>query len=274
MSLAAITSLRRNLSEWAERPAHQQFLQRDQEATLRSSIGVAGSETRMHVAAWMLGTWHLGRGFVRVLDGDGRGFDEAREGQTLRRCSLLLRERQRPAGRRTAGTRLPFSPIQGAVTALLGLALHDPDAEPLYELLRREPDAAFDEEAPLPLFVRELLKLHAGERPVVTHKLGPWHEVLMHWNDDPRVLALRLANLLDLHLQQVRDKKAPFDDPPCQLYPLEVFAIRHVRDWLDLETPKVDHPLMFTNLATMTPDPAWPKNELGERLVALLRRSR
>jgi len=272
MSLAAITSLRRNLSEWAERPANRKFLQREQEALLTSAIGVSGRETQVHVAAWMLGTWHLGHGFVRVLDGDGRGFDEAREGQALRRCSLLLREQQRPGGRRGGGTRLPFSPMQGAITALLGLALHDPDAEPLYELLRREPDAAFDEETPLPLFVRELLKLHAGERAVVTPRLGPWQDVLMHWNDDPRVLAQRLAGLLDLHLQQVRDKKAPFDDPACQLYPLEVFAVRHVRDWLELETPKVEHPLMFTNLATMQPDPAWPTNEFAARLLGLLRR--
>ena len=272
MSLAAITSLCRNLSEWAERPANQKFLHRDQEAVLKSSIGVAGRETQTHVAAWMLGTWHLGRGFVRVLDGDGRGFDEAREGQALRRCSLLLRERHQQSGRRGGSARLAFSQMQGSLTALLGLALHDPSAEPLYELLRRQPDAAFDDDAHLPLFVRELLTLRAGERPVVTQRLGPWHDVLLHWHGDARMVAQRLAALLDLHLQQAREKGSAFDDPPCQLYPLEVLAIRHVRDWLDLPTPKVEHPLMFTNLVTMTPDPTWPAHELAQRLEQLLRR--
>jgi hypothetical protein len=271
MSLATITSLRRNLSEWAERPANQKFLHRDQEDLLVRSLGQPGRDTQVQVAAWMLGTWHLGHGFVRVFDGDGRGFDEARQGQALRRCSLLLRARHQQTKHRGTA-RLPFSQLQASLTVLLGLALHDPGAEPLYELVRRQPDAAFDDEAHLPLFVRELLTLRAGERPVVTLRLGPWHDVLVHWNGDPRLFAQKVAHVLDLHLQQVRGKGAPFDDPACQLFPLEALAIRHVRDWLDLPTPKFDHPLMFTNLVTMTPDPTWPDHELVQLLEALLRR--
>ena len=272
MSLAAITSLRRNLAEWAERPANQRFLQRDQEVVLQGAIGQPGRETQTHVAAWMLGTWHLGRGFLRVLDGDGRGFDEARQGQTLRRCSLLLRERHQQPARRGSASRLPFSQLQGSLTALLGLALHDPGAEPLYELLRRQPDGAFDDAAELPLFVRELLTLRAGERPVVTHRLGPWHDVFAHWDGEPRLFAQRIAALLDMHLQQVRAKGSPFDDPPCQLYPVEALAIRAVRDWLELPTPKIEHPLMFTNLVTMVPDPVWPSHDLAQQLERQLRR--
>lgn len=270
MSLTAITSLRRTLSEWAGREANQRFLQRDQEALLRASLGDPRRRPQLHVAAWMLGTWHLGSGFAEVLDGNGRGFDTARKGQALRRCSLLLRWHHQQPLRRTSA-RLPFSQVHGTLTALLGLALHDPGAEDLYDLLRRQPDQAFGEEDHLPLFVRELLTLRAGERPRLTPRLGPYHEVLMHWTGDQRVLAQQLALLLDLHLQLARGNAVPFDDPPCRLYPVEVLAVRSVRDLLGLPTPKVDHALMFTNLVTMPPAGPWPTDELVERLERELR---
>ncbi|HEX5052729.1 MAG TPA: hypothetical protein VFZ65_13215 [Planctomycetota bacterium] len=271
MSLAAVTSLRRNLTEWAERDANQKFLRRDQEAQLRASLEGSRPPTQVHVAAWMLGTWHLGHGFCQVLAGNGRGFDEARQGQALRRCSLLLRERHRQHVRHTRARALPFSLMHGSLTALLGLALQDPGAEDLYELLRALPDSNFGERDQLPLFVRELLTVRAGQRPTVTQRLGPYEAVFLHWTGDAHQLAQRLADLLDLHLQQARGAGSTFDDPPCQLYPVEVLAVRQVREWLGLSTPKVDHALMFTNLVTMVPDAPWPAHELVQRLERRLR---
>lgn len=274
MSLQAITTLRRQLHEWAERGGNRKFLQHDQEAQLEASIGVPQRRTQTHVAAWMLGTWHLGHGMLRVLDGDGEGFDEARLGQGLRRTSLLLRashQDQRPSVRGRSGA-LPFSRLHGAWTALLGLALHDPGADPLYELLRDEPEASFPEGEPLPLFTRALLILHAGGKPTLTPRLGPYQEALMHWHGDGRVFAQHLATLLDLHLEGTRPAGAPFDDPGCKLYPVEVLAVRSVREWLSLPMPKVDHPLMHGNLVQMAPSGAWPKHELLQRLERELRR--
>ena len=271
MSAAAIPTLRRQLHEWAQRDANHRFLQRDQEAALRASFTDPRQRPRQHVAAWMLGTWHLGHGMHRVLDGDGEGFDEARIGQALRRCGLLLRQRlQQPVQRRGA-VELAFSRLHGAWTALLGLALQDPRADSLYELLRGEPESAFGEHEPLPLFVRELLALHAGERPALTPRLGPYHEVLMLWNGDPRVLGQRLQALLDLHLEQTHGAGAWFDDPALRLYPVEVLAVRAVREQLGLPMPKVDHPLLFTNLATMALPRGWPQHELVARLERELR---
>lgn len=273
MSLAVITTLRRQLHEWAERAANQKFLQTDQETQLRESLPDPRRRPQVHVAAWMLGTWHLGRGLHRVLEGEALGFDEARIGQALRRCSLLLRERhQGPMQRRSGAKSLPFSRLHGTWTALLGLALHDPGADPLYELLREEPESTFAEGEHLPLFTRELLALHAGQRPNLTPRLGPYQEALMHWHGEPRLFAQRLADLLDLHLEQTRGAGAAFDDPPCKLYPVEVLAVRAVRDWLGLPMPKVDHPLLFTNLGTMTPTRPWPQHELVQRLERELQR--
>jgi hypothetical protein len=272
MSHAAIASLRRQLQEWVSRAANEKFFGRDQEAQLREALPDPRRRPQAFVAAWMLGTWQLGRGLHRVLEGDVDGFDEARVGQSLRRCSLLWRERQQgPSLRRTGPQRLPFSRSHGAWTALLGLALRDPRADALYELLRGEPESSFGDDEHLPLFVRELLTLHAGERPTLTPRLGPYHELLMHWQGDGRVFAQRLADVLDLHLDGARAGGA-FDDPPCKLYPLEALAVRAVREWLGLPMPKVDHPLLFTNLGTMAPASPWPQHELVQRLERELQR--
>lgn len=268
-----ILSLRRQLQEWSARPANKKMLAQDQEAQMRESLGDPKRRPQVYLAAWMLGTWKLGVGLGRVLEGDGDGFDEARVGQALRRCSLLLRERHQGPGQRRAGaTKLPFSRLHGAWTALLGLALHDPGADPLYELLRDEPESTFAEGEHMPLFVRELLALHAGQRPTLTPRLGPYHEALMHWHGDGRVFAQRLADLLDLHLEGTQGAGAPFDDIPCKLYPVEALAVRAVRDWLELPTPKIDHPLMHTNLGQMQPTRPWPQDELVRRLEQELQR--
>ncbi|MFY9342382.1 MAG: hypothetical protein WAT39_07825 [Planctomycetota bacterium] len=272
MTHAAITTLGRQLHEWADRLANRKFLQQDQEAQLLAALGNPARRAQVHVAAWMLGTWHLGHGLCLVLDGEAGGFGEARLGQGLRRCSLLLRARHQGAATQRAGrSRLPFSRLHGAWTALLGLALGDPGADPLYELLRDEPESSFAEGEHLPLFVRELLVLHAGQRPTLTPRLGPYHEVLMHWRGESRMFAQRLADLLDLHLEAVRSKEPLFDDPACWLYPVEVLAVRAVREWLELPMPKVEHPLMFTNLGQMVPARPWPRHELVQRLEQELR---
>lgn len=273
MSLTAITTLRRSLSEWAERPAHRRMLCDDQQALLQRHLGDPERRPQVHVAAWMLGSWHLGHGMVVALGGDVRGFDEARVGQALRRCALLLRaDHQTQPGRRGRLERLPFSLTHAAWTALLGLALHDPGAEPLYDLLRDLPDGAFAPGDELALFVRELLNLRHGRRPTPGQRLGPYEPVLQHWLGERRLLAQALAEVLDLHVQQAQRRGGTFDDPGLSLYPVEAIAVRNVRDWLDLPSGKVEHPLMFTNLVTMPPSPAWPSQPLLTALERELRR--
>ena len=266
MSLATITSLRRGLVEWAHRGGNEKFLRDDQEAQLQRVLGDPARRTQANVAAWMLGTWHLGHGMLRVLDGDSGGFDDARSGQSLRRASLIARARHQTGPRRGARAKLPFSLLHGAWTALLGLALHDPAAEPLYDYLRQLPDITFREQDHLPLFVRELLTLRSGRRANLSARLGPFEPVLQHWTGSDRLLARALEDLLDWHLQQARGSGAAYDDPACRLYPLEVIAVRHVREWLELATPRVDHPLMHHNLGTMAPRTPWPEHEFAARL--------
>lgn len=271
MSLQIITSLSRSLTEWAGRAGNEKFLRTDQETRLAESLGDAQKRPHVQVAAWMLGTWHLGHGMVQALQGNVRGFDEARVGQALRRCSLLLRDRHRAPVRRGQPAVLPFSLLHGSWTSLLALALEDPGAEDLHELLRTLPDSAFGENDHLALFVRELLNLRSGQRPLITPRLGPYEPVLLGWTGEPRIFAQRLADVLDLHLDQARGAGRPFEDPACQLYPVEAIAVHKVRELLGLPRPKVEHALMFTNLAQMQPIGAWPQHEMVTRLERLLR---
>ena len=262
-----ITSIARGLTEWAERPANARFLGEEQQAVLEAH----GDGPQAPVAAWMLGTWRLGHGFARVLRGEVRGFDEARVGQALRRCSLLLRDRTRQRDRRQASD-LPFSVPQLAMTALLGLALDDPGGEAVYDALAALPDRAFQGHDELALFARELVRLRSGQRGTIPPQLGEYRDVLLHWQGDDHVLALRLAAMLDRHLRGVDRKGSLFEDPSSRLYPVEAIAVQHVRNWLELATPKIDHALMFTNLATMRPKEEWPEDPLVRRLERRTRR--
>lgn len=266
MTAATIQRLRRDLEAWARHEGHHRFLHDDQTAQLEQALGDPSRRTQANVAAWLLGTWHLGQGMAQVLGGDVLGFDQARIGQALRRAALLARAHQTPPPRRGRAPRLPFSLVHGAWTALFGLALRDPRAEPLFALLLQLPDASFGERDWLPLFVRELLALRAGRRPMLSARLGPFQDVLQHWTGDAGLFARDLAAVCEWHLGAVRGAGAVLDDPACWLYPLVVFAIRDVRQWLDLPTPKVEHPLMHTNLGQMAPRTPWPDDEFVRRL--------
>jgi|GEM_PF-3313932 len=271
MSLATITSLRRSLKEWAQRPGNIKFLRDDQEAQLRRGLTDPRRRPQAQVAGWMLGTWHLGNGMHRLLEGEANGFDEVRQGQTLRRASLLARAAAPTAqrGRRGEKVRLPFSLLHGSWTTLLGLALNDPGAEPLYGWLLALPDIAFSEKDSLPFFARELLALRAGRRINRSSRLGAYEEVMQHWSGDLRMLGRALGDALDWHLQQARGSGTDFDDPACRLYPLEVLALQNVREWLELPKPKIDHPLMHGNLGKMRPRSPWPQHQLARRLERL-----
>jgi hypothetical protein len=275
---ANVTTLQRRLQEWTQGPAHERNYRRGPLQTIDGALAPAGGRApvaaiQLSIAAWLLGTWQLAAGEARVLDGDGHGWDDACLGAGLLRTALWLRC-ERPAARRD--TRAPDLPVlQTANWACAALALGDPHAEELLATFAALPDASFRAGDAFPLFVRELLRLRAGERATVTPRLDVYADVLQAWTGDEGHFARRLANVLDHHLERTHGapgQRTEFDEPGFWLYPAEVLAVRAVRADLGLPWPKVEHPLMFTNLATTAPVGVWPADELQRRLDRALRR--
>lgn len=271
MTRTNVTSLQRRLTEWTQHPAQERNYQRGPLQMIDQALADPRRTTQLSIAAWLLGTWHLACGETAILNGDAAGWDEARLGCSFQRSALRLRCRPRGRSRRDDASDLPV--LQAANSICVSLALGDPDAEELFAAFAALPDGAFDEATPYPLFVRELLALRAGQRPTVTPRLGPYSDVFLLWEGDLAVLARRLPDLLDLHLDQTRGSPgvpAPFDEPSVWLYPAEMLAIRAVRRELELPWPKVEHPLLFTNLVTMPVAGAWPTDSLLQRIEARL----
>jgi len=272
MPPSTIATLTRQFAEWAGRPTNARYLHDEQQQLVAAALADPARSAQLPIAVWLLGTWHLGKGLARVLDGDGHGFEQARLGAGLQRCSLLLRERRRQD--RGHGSGAPtFSPVHAANTVALCLALDDPRAEELFLRYRELPDAFFGADDDYPLFLRELLHLRAGERPTVTPRLGSYLELLLHWGSEPALFVRRLVSVLDVHLARTGGKgqAGQFADAPVLLYPAEAFAVRKVRELLGLPTPKIEHVLMFTNLGQMVP-PRWSDDPLLLRVEQELRR--
>ena len=98
---------------------------------------------------------------------------------------------------------------------------------------------------------------------------GPYGEIIRHWQGDPALLARRLAGLLDLHLERTQGApghQADFEEPGVQLFPVEVLLVGSVRASLELPMPRVEHPLMFTNLVTTWARGPWPESPTLQRL--------
>jgi hypothetical protein len=89
---------------------------------------------------------------------------------------------------------------------------------------------------------------------VQSHELGPYADILSTW-DDPIALAGPLAKICDYHCQNMIDKGTDeeFDIAPFDLYPVEILAIYKIRERLGLETPKIEHPLLATPIASLAP---------------------
>lgn len=255
-------TLARQLEDWAQSRSNERYFRDGQLQQIEAALEDPRRDTQLSIAAWMLGTWRLATGQVRVLQGDAGGFDEVRLGAALQRTSLEIRAGRKRQTRQGEVPDLP--PMHAAHASALALALDDPEAEHLLEAVRTLPDAFFGE-APYPLFVRELLIARAGGRPVASPRLGPYAEVFLHWTGDEALLARRLADLLDHHLAQTSGR-GDFAEPGVRLYPAEIFALRSVRRALELPMPRVEHALLFTNLGTMAPRGPWPEDELLRRL--------
>lgn len=258
------TTLARQLQGWALDPANARYFCTGQLQQIETALADPRRTTQLSIATWLLGTWRLCGGQHRVLEGDSGGWDEARIGSGLLRASLQIRAQRRM--RRTRSGDVPdLLPLHAAHGAALALALQDPDAEELLEAIRALPDAFFGPDDAYPWFVRALLSLRAGGRPQVSPRLGPYADVLRHWHGDASLFARKLAGMLDHHLEQTV-AHGTFAEPPVRLFPAELFAVRAVRRDLDLPMPKVEHALLYTNLATMQPDGPWPRDPLLARL--------
>lgn len=263
-----VTSLQRRLREWALQPSTERNFCRGPQQMLESALQDPRRTTQASISGYLLGTWHLGCGELAVLQGDMVGWDRIRLGVALQRTSLWLRAVE--FAERRGGPDLPA--LQTANCAALVLAFDDPDpmGERLLSAFADMPDDRFAETAVWPLFVRELLTLRQRGRPVAGPRLGPYSEALQAFGGNEQLLARKLQELCDLHLSCTRGTPgaaADFDEPGVMLLPLAVLAVRAVRRSLDLPTPKVEHPMMFTNLVQTAPAGAWPEDPWLARLL-------
>ena len=279
MPPANVTTIERRLHDWASRSANERHYEKSQVQLIEAALADRRRTTQLATGAYLLGTWHLASGQSAVLRGDMDAWSDIRIGASLQRTSMLLRSRTRR--RQTRHGEQPDLPtLQAANCVAMSLALDDPGAEPLYETFRTLPNSAFHETSAYPLFVKAVLMLRANQRPTLNRALGSYGEIIRHWNGEAELLARRLAELLDIHLGQTQSRPghpADFGERGVQLFPLEVLMVKQVRATMEEPMPKVEHPLMFTNLATTHPRGPWPSlgllEQLERRLAPLLRRN-
>lgn len=85
---------------------------------------------------------------------------------------------------------------------------------------------------------------------------GPYADIFNHWNS-PDNLASAISAACDYHLQRAIEPKGyeihEFNRAPFTLLPVEILALRSVREKLGLPMPEVDHPLLTSPLVTNLP---------------------
>ena len=83
-------------------------------------------------------------------------------------------------------------------------------------------------------------------------RLAVYRDLLDSWDDD-RAFADRLVAVADYHVEQAfddsDDETQDFFHPLYRLFPVEILAIKRVREEQGRSMPEIDHPLMQTPLA-------------------------
>jgi hypothetical protein len=77
--------------------------------------------------------------------------------------------------------------------------------------------------------------------------MGLYGEVVRNWAK-PELLAASLTEICDFHCGAMEDhggRDPEFDHPPFDLIPWEILAVYQARSSLGLETPPIQHPLLF-----------------------------
>lgn len=126
-------------------------------------------------------------------------------------------------------------------------------------------------------FVVVLLKRMRGEavpEEFAMRNLGVYSQVLDAWDDFPR-LEKALGSICDYHCQQMDGdifKWYPeFERPPFKLVPIEILAIRRIREQLGLPMPEIQHPLLELPTANM-PLPT-PEDTQPDEVINRIRRA-
>ena len=107
---------------------------------------------------------------------------------------------------------------------------------------------------PFVLLLRQ--RFDGSELPsnITNRRLGPYADVFKNWSN-PTGLSQAISDLCNHHCEHTVDlvRGDEFDVSPFDLYPVEILAIYKIRERLGLETPKIDHPLLSTPLASLAP---------------------
>jgi hypothetical protein len=99
-----------------------------------------------------------------------------------------------------------------------------------------------------------------------------YDNVFASWEDEP-LLSKALYNICDYHVEHSVEGKhahAEFVVPPYNLFPIDILAIKRVREDLKLSWPSVSHPLLETPLARPPIASTIPNNEIIDRLQTVV----
>jgi hypothetical protein len=112
---------------------------------------------------------------------------------------------------------------------------------------------------PLEPFAIRLSKLVQGHRAPadrlpLTAPFGPYQSILHAWTDSAEALRDSLMSICDYHIARTDDPEdagyPEFFEPLYDVFPAEVLGVYEVRRLVGLATPRIEHPLMNTLLAT------------------------
>jgi len=213
---------------------------------------------------WPIGHWACHKGAVGVLENEKEGWKSLELGlraycwHIRTEYELLVRRKLKMgADRKIAVLCLLHSIATGQVewTEWFGRAiLHDFEKKRLP--FSQAPSMAI---GGLAIRLYALLKnLTVNWSQKKGYRTGPYKDLWKNW-EEPVLLASTLEECCGFHCRQgefIEDEDAyegPFIEEfavvPFTVYPVEIMAIRHVRDTLHLQTPPISHPLMNTPFA-------------------------
>lgn len=270
----------KNFERWARDPSNQTFLHDDPKKEVHDYL--ASTKFELHIATNLdyLAAWEAGQGSCRVCSGEEGGWQAIQGSFRYRTWQHRIIAALQDAKQFLGSANVVFLPLllchavafrEDAFADWLGRRM-------IADLTEKTGKYSNWEGARFEPFALKLFGLWRGVsvdfHATPVKSIGVYQEVLDDWDNDKRLKEL-FPKILDHHweLTELTGKEpASFDRAPYSVMPVEIFAIRRIRNEMGLEMPEFDHPLMQTPLAT--PPARLPefRDDLLDQVIARARK--
>lgn len=271
--------LHKKLEEWVNRPQNKKLLFDDEIKEIEQGIQSGDSAQIVHFGASLefIAKWESTNGALSVLNGNADGWHSLGKSAVYLYSSLRIILHYFDHDTNPAKSpRMTYNHAALSFAHLLALGYYSEANWVGKRLAQGLLDGAFEKWQAAARFPPFMIRLHEfwsgnyAAQSSADSPRDPYQQIIGAWDGEAEEFKNALREACDYHCQRIdgNNDDHEFYDSVYAIFPIEILAVKRVRQALNLEMPELDHPLMQSLLAVPPENPPFASDDLLDRLVA------